>query len=53
MNYLNVTHEQLLEQFRNRIVSDPRFKDLAASSIYQMYMEMMAGCFDMLHFYLR
>ena len=52
LDYSKVTHEQLLEQFRNRIISDPRFKDMSAAAIYQMYMEMMAGTFDMLHFYL-
>lgn len=52
LDYTKVTHEQLLDQFRNRIVSDPKFKDLSAASIYQLYMEMMSGTFDMLHFYL-
>ena len=52
LDYSRVTHEQLLDQFRNRIISDPRFKDMSAAAIYQMYMEMMAGTFDMLHFYL-
>jgi len=52
LDYTKVTHEELLEQFRNRLLSDPKFKDLSASSIYQIYMEMMAGTFDMLHFYL-
>ena len=52
LNYQQVTHEQLLEQFKNRIISDPKYKDLSASSIFQIYMEMMAGTFDMLHFYL-
>lgn len=52
LDYSKVTHEQLLEQFKNRIISDPRFKDMSAAAIYQMYMEMMAGTFDMLHFYL-
>lgn len=52
LNYQQVTHEQLLEQFKNRIISDPKYKDLSASSIFQIYIEMMAGTFDMLHFYL-
>ena len=52
LDYSRVTHEQLLDQFKNRIISDPRFKDMSAAAIYQMYMEMMAGTFDMLHFYL-
>ena len=52
LDYSKVTHEQLLEQFKNRIISDPRFKDMSAAAIYQMYMEMMPGTFDMLHFYL-
>ena len=52
LDYSKVTHEQLLEQFKNRIISDPKFKDMSAAAIYQMYMEMMTGTFDMLHFYL-
>jgi hypothetical protein len=52
LDHSKVTHEQLLEQFKNRIISDPKFKDMSAAAIYQMYMEMMAGTFDMLHFYL-
>jgi len=52
LNYQQVTHEQLLEQFKNRIISDPKYKDLSASSIFQIYIEMMSGTFDMLHFYL-
>ena len=52
LDYTKVTHEQLLEQFRNRIVSDPKFKDMSAAAIFQIYMEMMTGTFDMLHFYL-
>lgn len=52
LDYTKVSHEQLLEQFKNRIISDPKFKDMSAAAIYQMYIEMMAGTFDMLHFYL-
>lgn len=52
LDYTLVTHEQLLDQFRNRLLSDPRFKNLSAAAIYQIYMEMMSGTFDMLHFYL-
>ena len=50
LDYTKVTHEQLLDQFRNRLLSDPRFKNLSAAAIYQIYMEMMSGTFDMLHF---
>lgn len=52
LDYTKVTHEQLLEQFKNRIISDPKFKDMSAAAIFQIYMEMMTGTFDMLHFYL-
>lgn len=52
LDYTKVTHEQLLDQFRNRLLADPRFKNLSAAAIYQIYMEMMSGTFDMLHFYL-
>ena len=52
LDYTKVTLEQLLDQFRNRLLSDPRFKNLSAAAIYQIYMEMMSGTFDMLHFYL-
>lgn len=52
IDYTKVTHEELLEQFKNRMLSDPRFKNISAASLYQIYMEMMAGTFDMVHFYL-
>lgn len=52
LDVTRVTNEQLLEQFKNRIVADPQFKGLTAASIYQLYMEMMTGVFDMLNFYL-
>lgn len=52
LDYTKITHEQLVDQFRNRLLADPRFKNLSAAAIYQLYMEMMSGTFDMLHFYL-
>lgn len=52
LDYTKVTHEQLLDQFRNRLLTDPRYKNLSAAAIFQLYMEMMTGTFDMLHFYL-
>ena len=43
MNYTNITFESLLEDFKNRLASDPRFANISSASIYQMFMEMICG----------
>ena len=40
MNYLNVTYEQLLQDFKARLNSDPKFKNIGSATIYGMFMEM-------------
>lgn len=51
MNYLNVTTEELLQDFKARLNSDPRFKNIGSAAIYGMFMEMMAAVADMTNFY--
>ena len=53
MNYLNVTYEQLLQDFRARLNSDPRFKNIGSATIYGMFQEMLCACMDMTNFYLQ
>lgn len=53
MNYLNVTYEQLLADFRARLNSDPRFKNIGSATIYGMFQEMLCACMDMTNFYLQ
>lgn len=53
MNYLNVTYEQLLQDFRARLNSDPRFKNIGSATIYGMFQEMLCACMDMTNFYMQ
>lgn len=53
MNYLNITYEQLLLDFRNRLESDPRFKNIGSSTIYGMFQEMLLACMDMTNYYIQ
>lgn len=52
-NYLNVTYNQLLQEFQTRLKSDERFKNLASSTIYGMFTEMLAAVTDMTNFYIQ
>jgi len=51
-DYTRLTHEQLLEDWNNRILADERFKGLTQASIYQYFQEMIAGISDLSTFYL-
>ena len=53
MNYLNVTYEQLLQDFKARLNSDPKFKNIGSATIYGMFMEMIAAVADMTNFYVQ
>lgn len=53
MQYTNITYEQLLEDFKARLSSDPRFKNITSATIYQMFMEMICACMDMTNFYIQ
>lgn len=53
LNYLNVTYNQLLQQFQARLKSDPRFKNLTSATIYGMFTEMLAAVTDMTNFYMQ
>lgn len=53
MNYLNITYEQLLQDFRARLNSDPHFKNIGSATIYGMFQEMLCACMDMTNFYMQ
>ena len=53
LNYLNVTYNQLLQDFKARLASDERFKNIGSSTIYGMFMEMIAAVTDMTNFYIQ
>lgn len=53
MNYLNVTYEQLLQDFKARLNSDPKFKNIGSATIYGMFMEMIAAVTEMTNFYVQ
>lgn len=53
MNYTNITYEQILKSFKDRLASDPRFKNIGSSAIYGMFMEMISAVTEMTNFYIQ
>lgn len=53
LNYLNVTYNQLVQQFQARLKSDPRFKNITSATIFGMFTEMLAAVTDMTNFYIQ
>lgn len=53
MNYTNVTFDQLLQDFKSRLESDDRFKNISTAAIYQMFMEMICATMDMSNYYMQ
>ena len=53
MNYTNITYEQILKSFKDRLAADPRFKNIGSSTIYGMFMEMIAAVTEMTNFYIQ
>lgn len=53
MNYTNITYEQILKSFKDRLAADPRFKNIGSSAIYGMFMEMIAAVTEMTNFYIQ
>jgi hypothetical protein len=50
---LNVTYNQLVQQFQARLKSDPRFKNITSATIFGMFTEMLAAVTDMTNFYIQ
>ena len=53
LNYLNITYNQLVQQFQARLKSDPRFKNITSATIFGMFTEMLAAVTDMTNFYIQ
>lgn len=53
MNYTNITYDKLLADFKSRLESDDRFKNISSATIYQMFMEMICACMDMTNYYMQ
>lgn len=53
IDYTRFTYQQLIEDFNNRLRNDPRFKNMSAASIYQMFMELLTGTMDQTNFMLQ
>ena len=53
MNYLNVTFNQIVQDYKARLASDPRFKNIGSSTIYGMFCEFLAAVTDMTNFYIQ
>lgn len=52
IDYTKITHEQMLEDFNNRVLADERFAGLTKASIYQYFQEMIANAVDVTNFYM-
>jgi len=53
LDYTKVTHTAILEEWRNRILSDERYKNLSQASIYSFFEEMLAGVMDLTNYYIQ
>ena len=53
LDYTKVSHTSLLEDWNNRVLSDPRYKNLSHASIYSYLQEFMAGIMDMTNYYIQ
>jgi len=51
-DYTQITSEQLLEKFKNKLKADDRFKNITTASLYQMYIETLLAASDMINFYI-
>ena len=53
LDYTKVSHTSLLEDWNNRVLSDPRYKNLSHASIYSYLQEFIAGVMDMTNYYIQ
>ncbi len=53
LDYTKVSHTSLLEDWNNRVLSDPRYKNLSHASIYSYLQEFIAGIMDMTNYYIQ
>lgn len=50
INYTNLTYQQILDNFRSKLNSDPRFESFRESAIFTTLAEMMAASLDMVNY---
>ena len=53
LDYTKVSHTSLLEDWNNRVLSDPRYENLSRASIYSYLQEFIAGVMDMTNYYIQ
>jgi hypothetical protein len=53
LDYTKVSHTSLLEDWNNRVLSDPRYENLSHASIYSYLQEFIAGIMDMTNYYIQ
>lgn len=53
LDYTKVSHSSLLEDWNNRVLSDPRYENLSRASIYSYLQEFIAGVMDMTNYYIQ
>lgn len=50
LSYTNLTYQQILDNFRSKLNSDPRFENFRESAIATTVFEMMAASLDMINY---
>ena len=53
LDYTKVTHESMLTDWNNRVLSDEQYKNLSQASIYSYLQEFIAGVLDLTNFYIQ
>lgn len=53
LKYTEVTHESMLTDWNNRILSNEQYKNLSRASIYSYFQELFAGVMDIENYYIQ
>jgi len=53
LDYTKVTHESMLTDWNNRVLSDEQYKNLSQASIYSYLQEFIAGVLDLTNYYIQ
>lgn len=53
LDFTKVTHESMLEDWNNRILSEEQYKNLSQASIYSFFQEIFAGSVDLITYYIQ
>ena len=53
LDYTRVSHESMLTDWNNRVLSDEQYKNLSQASIYSYLQEFIAGVLDLTNYYIQ